>query len=212
MLFSVFTELCNHQYHQFQNIFTNSKWNPPGASNLWSPGHMQPRLAVNETRHKIVHLLKTRWDFLCVWLCVFSVWPKATPLLSVWSRVAKRLDTPASCSSLPATLPPCPDPRVGSTTQLLSIYTDLSRQQTLYESGIRRMCSFVTGFFPLSIQCSSRFWHASVCYSFLLQNNILSQILFIHSSVVDIWVISTLWVLWMLGASMTIHVQISGWT
>ena len=42
------------------------------------------------------YLLKTLWYifvFICV--CVFNVWPKTTLLLPVWSRDAKRLDTPA---------------------------------------------------------------------------------------------------------------------
>ena len=69
----------------------------PGMSNLQPVGCMQPRMAVNMAQHKIINLLKTLWDFLCVITChsVCNVWPKTTLLLPVWPRDTKRLDTPA---------------------------------------------------------------------------------------------------------------------
>ena len=40
------------------------------VSNPWPVGHMQPRMSVNVAQHKIINLLKTWWDFVCVWLRV----------------------------------------------------------------------------------------------------------------------------------------------
>ena len=77
----------------------------PEVSNLWPPGHMQPRMAMNVPQHKIVNLLKT---FFCssvfVSVCVFSVWPKTTLLLPVWPRDSKRSDTPATLLTFGASL------------------------------------------------------------------------------------------------------------
>ena len=41
-----------------------------GVSNLRPTGRMQPRMPVNVAQQKIVNLLKTLPDFLCVWLRV----------------------------------------------------------------------------------------------------------------------------------------------
>ena len=55
---------------------------------------MQPRMAMDAAHHKIVNLLKTR-DFFVITCCdVFNEWTKTMLLLPVWSRDAKRLDTP----------------------------------------------------------------------------------------------------------------------
>ena len=68
----------------------------PGASNLRSEGHTQPKTAMNAAQHKIINLLKTFFYssvFVCVF--VFNVWPKRALLLPVWPRDTKRLDSPA---------------------------------------------------------------------------------------------------------------------
>ena len=69
---------------------------PPGLSNSWP---VALRVAPDGAQHKTVNLLKT---FFCssvfVSVCVFNVWSK-TILLSVWTREAKRLDTPATAMS-----------------------------------------------------------------------------------------------------------------
>ena len=59
-------------------------------------GHMRPRRAVDAAQHKIVHLLKTLWDFFFMIMChnVLNVWPKTTRLLPVRHRDAQRSDTP----------------------------------------------------------------------------------------------------------------------
>ena len=69
---------------------------PPGVS---SP---RPRMAVNAAQHKIIHLHKPCFrSSVFVSVCVFNVSPRTTPLLPVWPRDAKRLDTPArSCTFL----------------------------------------------------------------------------------------------------------------
>ena len=58
-------------------------------------GRVQPRMAVNAAQHKILHVLKTWWDFLWLHVTMYLMWPKTTLLLPVWHRDAKRLDTPA---------------------------------------------------------------------------------------------------------------------
>ena len=62
---------------------------------------MQPRMAMNAAQHKIVTLHKTLWDFFVI-AChsAFNVWPSTT-LLPVWSRDAKRLDSPGAPKILP---------------------------------------------------------------------------------------------------------------
>ena len=49
---------------------------------------------MNAAQHKIVNLHKTLEIFFVI-MChnVFNVWPKTTPLLLVWSRDTKSLDT-----------------------------------------------------------------------------------------------------------------------
>ena len=68
----------------------------PGVCNTPLMGCMQPMMAMDAAQHKIINLLKTRWNvFVITCLSVFNAWPKTTLLLPVWLRYAKRLDTPA---------------------------------------------------------------------------------------------------------------------
>ena len=48
---------------------------------------------MNAAQHKIVNSHKT-FFFFAHHACVFSMWPKTTPILPLWPREAKRLDTP----------------------------------------------------------------------------------------------------------------------
>ena len=42
------------------------------VSNLWPVSCLWPRMAMNAAQHKIINLLKTLWDFLCVITCHMS--------------------------------------------------------------------------------------------------------------------------------------------
>ena len=72
----------------------------PGVSNLQPTGHVQPRMAVNAAKHKVLNSLKTLWDFFVLThYNVCNMWPKIT-LLPVWHRDAKRLDTSGNLLNL----------------------------------------------------------------------------------------------------------------
>ena len=81
---------------------------PTGVSNPRPDGCTRPRMNMNVAQHKIIKSLKTFFFFffcsaVFVSVCVFNVWPKATLLLPVWPRDAKKLHTPAggfSCAFL----------------------------------------------------------------------------------------------------------------